>query len=77
MILLLPAVTPVSLLSGSRHHGGFVGVLGLRIVVQVVAASLGLAVAAAAGNDETENMADLKDEFERLERREVEVLSFA
>ena len=37
-----------SLLSGSMHRGGFVGVLGLRIVVQDVAASLGLAVAAAA-----------------------------
>ena len=30
-----------------------------------------------AGNDETENVADLKDEFEPLERREVEVLRFA
>ena len=30
------------------HRGGCVGVLGLRIVVQDVAASLGLAVAAAA-----------------------------
>ena len=37
--LLLPAVTPVSLLSGSMHRGGFVCVLGLRIVVQDVAAS--------------------------------------
>ena len=39
MILLLPAVAPVSLLFGSMHRGGFVSVLGLRIVVQDVAAS--------------------------------------
>ena len=45
---MLPAVTPVSFLSGSMPRGGFVGVLGLRIVVQDVAASIGLAVAAAA-----------------------------
>ena len=30
-----------------------------------------------AGNDETGKVADLKDRFERLERHEVEVLSFA
>ena len=35
------------LFSGSMHRGGFVGVLGLRIVVQDVAASLMSAVAAA------------------------------
>ena len=46
--LLLPAVTPVSFLSDAIHRGGFVGLLGLRIVIQVVAASLGLAVAAVA-----------------------------
>ena len=39
--------------------------------------SLLLENASGAGNEETENVADLKDEFERLERREVEVLSFA
>ena len=43
MILLLPAVTPVSLLSGSMHRGGFVSVLGLRIFVQDVAASFSYA----------------------------------
>ena len=37
-----------SFLSGAIHRGGFVGLLGLRIVVQVDAASLGLAVAAVA-----------------------------
>ena len=39
--------------------------------------SLLLENASGAGNEETEKVADLKDEFERLERREVEVLSFA
>ena len=56
-ILVLPAVTVVSLLPGSAHRDGFSHVLGLRIVVpealrrlsgQTVAASLWPAVAAAA-----------------------------
>ena len=44
MILLLPAITPVSLLSGSMHRGGFVSILGLRIVVQDVVASFSYAL---------------------------------
>ena len=48
IVLLLLAVTPVSLLFGSMHRGGCVGVLGPRVVVQDVSASLGLDVAAAA-----------------------------
>ena len=47
-ILLLPAVLRRSLLPGSQHRQGFLLVLGLRVVVQDVAASLWPAVAAAA-----------------------------
>ena len=57
--LLLPAVTVVSFFPGSLLRGGGVGVLGLRIVVQDVAASFWLNVAPEAVPLEFEVLASL------------------